>query len=127
MEADFNMHNKLIFGKRMLDQARANGIIPGEQYSEQQSTAEDGSWDKILQSDISRQFRLAMGIISADAANCYDRINHVIMALLFLAIGVPTGAIAAMLMSIQLMKFYLRTGWGESTRCIGGNPLFILQ
>ena len=127
MEADFNMHNKLIFGKRMLDQARANGIIPGKQYSEQQSTAEDGSWDKILQSDISRQFRLAMGIISADAANCYDRINHVIMALLFLAIGVPTGAIAAMLMSIQLMKFYLRTGWGESTRCIGGNPLFILM
>ena len=127
MEADFNMHNKLIFGKRMLDQARANGIIPGKQYSEQQSTAEDGSWDKILQSDISRQFRLAMGIISADAANCYDRINHVIMALLFLAIGVPTGAIAAMLMSIQLMKFYLRAGWGESTRCIGGNPLFILM
>ena len=48
MEADFNFHNKLIFGKRMLDQARANGIIPPEQYSEQQTAAEDGSFNKIL-------------------------------------------------------------------------------
>ena len=35
MEADFNFHNKLIFGKRTLDQAWANGIIPPEQYSQQ--------------------------------------------------------------------------------------------
>ena len=54
MEADFNFHNKLIFRKRMLDQARSNGTIPAEQYSEKQSTSEDGSYDKILQSDISR-------------------------------------------------------------------------
>ena len=39
MEADFNFHNKLIFGKRMLQVARAEGLIPDEQYSEQQSTA----------------------------------------------------------------------------------------
>ena len=30
MEADFNFHNKLFFGNRMLDQARSNGIIPAE-------------------------------------------------------------------------------------------------
>ena len=53
MEADFNFHNNFIFGKRMLELARSNNIIPGEQFSEQQSTAEDGSWDKILQADIS--------------------------------------------------------------------------
>ena len=55
MEADFNMHNKLIFGKRMLDRARAEGIIPQEQYSDKEHTAEDGTFDKVLQSDISRQ------------------------------------------------------------------------
>ena len=127
MEADFNFHNKLIFGKRMLDHARAQGIIPGEQFSEKQSTAEDGSWDKILQADISRQFRLPMCITSADAANCYDRIHHAIMALVYLALGVPVGSIVAMLLTIQLMKFFLRTGWGESQRCIGGDILFIMM
>ena len=28
MEADSNIHNKIIFGKRMLDSARAGGMIP---------------------------------------------------------------------------------------------------
>ena len=127
MEADFNMHNKLYFGKRMLDRARDQGIIPGEQYSDKQSTADDGTFDKILQSDIGRQRRLPFAIISADAANCYDRINHAIMALLFLALGVQTGTIRSMLRSIQLMKFFLRTGWGESTSFIGGDPSRILH
>jgi len=55
MEADFNFHNKLVFGSRMLTAARTNGLIlPPEQYSEQQSTAEDVSFDKVLQGDISR-------------------------------------------------------------------------
>ena len=116
MEADFNFHNKLIFGKRMLDQARANGVIPAEQYSEKESTAEDGSYDKILQSDISRQTRQRMSIVSADAANCYEHVNHAIIAIIFLCLGVWGGSITTMLRAIQLMKFYLRTGWGESDR-----------
>ena len=107
MEADFNFHNKLVFGSRMLDTARKEGLIPAEQYSEKQSTAEDGSFDKILQGDISRQMRWPMAIISADAANCYNRIHHTIMALVFLSLGVGIGSIKAMLRSIQLMKFFL--------------------
>ena len=127
MEADFNMHNKLHFGSRMLDAARSEGIIPQEQYSDKQSTAEDGTFDKILQGDIAWQRRMPFAILSADAANCYDRIHHSIMALLFLALGVHTGVIAAMLRSIQIMKFFLRTGWGESTSFIGGDPLRIMH
>ena len=96
----------------MLDRARAEGIIPQEQYSDKEHTAEDGTLDKVLQSDISRQKRIPLCIVSADAANCYDRVHHAIMALMFLAVGVNSGAIVAMLRSIQLMKFFLRTGWG---------------
>ena len=110
MEADFNFHNKLLFGKRMMATARAHGLVPPEQYSEKESTTEDGTFDKILQSDISRQFRQRMGIISADAANCYDRIHHAIMALVFLALCVGKGPIASMLTSIQLMKLFIITG-----------------
>ena len=127
MEADFNFHNKLIFGKRMVDVARSEGIIPAEQYADKQSTADDGSFEKILESDISCQKKLPLCIISADAANCYDRVHHTILALLFLALGVHTGAISAMLQSIQMMKFFLRTGWGESKGFIGGNILKILH
>ena len=33
-DADFNIHNKIVTGKRMLDMARQEGIIPLEQYSD---------------------------------------------------------------------------------------------
>jgi hypothetical protein len=55
-----------------------------------------------------------MGIVSADAESCYDRIAHVFASLVFQAVGVGITAILAMLTSIQHMKFYLRTGLGES-------------
>jgi len=127
MEADFNFHNNLVLGSRMLAATRSNGLIPPEQNSEQQSTAEDGSFDKVLQGDISWQRRLPMSIILADAANCYDRIHHAIMTIIFFRIGMQTGAITAMLRPIQLMEFFLRTGWEESTRSIGGGLLQILH
>ena len=114
MEADFNMHNKIIFGKRMLDAVRDTGVIPEEHFSDKERTTEDGKFSNVLTSDLSRQKQQRMFSISADAGNCYDRIHHAVMALVFLALGVPTGAIAAMLKSIQLMQFFLRTGWGQS-------------
>ena len=47
MEAEFNMHNKLIFGERMLDTARSEGIVTPEHYSDKQSTAKDGIFEKL--------------------------------------------------------------------------------
>ena len=41
MEADNNFHNKLIFGTRMLNLARENGMVPEEIYNEKGKTAED--------------------------------------------------------------------------------------
>ena len=127
MEADFNFHNKLTFGKRMVDATRSAGVIPAEQYADKQSTPDDGSFDKILESDISRQKKLPLCIISTNAVNCYNRVHHTILTLLFLALGVHTGTISAMLRSMQMMIFFLRTGWGESKGFIGGNILKILH
>ena len=39
MEADFNFHNKLVFGVRMIAEARAKGLIHPEQFAEKQCTA----------------------------------------------------------------------------------------
>ena len=40
-EVDFNCHNRLIFGSRMMERDRECGIIPGKIYSEKGKTAED--------------------------------------------------------------------------------------
>ena len=55
MEADFNFHNKLIFGKRMLDLARKHNLVPDEIYSEKGKTAEDAILHQVLAYDIARQ------------------------------------------------------------------------
>lgn len=48
MEADFNFHNKLIFGKWILKNARLLQLILDEHFSEKEKTAEDGGLQKVL-------------------------------------------------------------------------------
>ena len=114
MEADFNMHNRLVFGNRMMDIARANNLIPDEQFAERESDGQDGAFLKRLMADFSRIMKVAMGIVSADAANCYDRVAHPFASLVFQSFGVFITCIMAMLGSIQRMKFFLRTAFGIS-------------
>ena len=49
-----------------------------------------------------------------DADSCFDRIAHPIASLIFQALGVNSQASEAMLTTIQEMKFFLRTAYGDS-------------
>jgi hypothetical protein len=77
--------------------------------------------------DLSRQMKHPLATMSANAAKCYDRINHIVMLLLLLAIVGSIGSVVAMLLPIQTMKFFQRTTRGNSTTFMGGrskeNPL----
>ena len=89
--------------------------MPEEVFSERNKMVDDGTLTKILAYDIIRQSRRPAGIASVDADNCYDRIAHAIASLVFQAFGVPQTAAESMLTTIQEMKFFLRTGFGDST------------
>ena len=114
MEADFNATNKIIYGQRMLQQARRYKLLPEEIYSERNRLADDGTLAKVLFYDIVRQTRRPAGIGAVDADNCYDRIAHPIASMVFQSLGVPEEAAVSMLSTIQDMKFFLRTGFGDS-------------
>ena len=49
-----------------------------------------------------------------DADSCFDRIAHPIASLIFQALSVNSQASEAMLTTIQEMKFFLRTAYGDS-------------
>jgi hypothetical protein len=119
MEADFNCTNKIIYGTRMLNNVRKFGFMPDEIFSERNRTAVEGSLSKVLFYDIVRQSRLSAGISSVDADNCYDRVSHAIASLVFRSFGVSQEASGAMLKSIQEMKFFLRTAFGDSSEFAG--------
>ena len=115
MEADFNFHNKLIFGQRMMDVAREYGLIQDEIFSEKGRTAEDAILQQVLMYDIARQLRRPLLVASVDATSCYDRIAHAVAALTLRAYKVRNSSVMGMLTPIQSMEFFLRTGFGEST------------
>jgi hypothetical protein len=55
-------------------------------------------WAKEPKANYARPRREALAILAADAANCYDiMVNHLILALLLQAIGVPFSANICML------------------------------
>jgi hypothetical protein len=62
-----------------------------------------------LTMDISLQLRHPLVTMAAGADKCYDRINHIIMLFLLLAMVGTMRPIVAMLHPIQAMKFHQRT------------------
>jgi hypothetical protein len=120
-EADFNCYNQFVFGRKAMETLTGCGYIPEELFSQKGSTVEDAKFDKTLMADLSRQARHRMIVTSADAAYCYDRVNHVVMSLVWLVLtngNVP--AIVATLICLQTMKFSQRTSFGESKSFFGG-------
>ncbi len=115
MEADFNATNKIVYGNRMMKNVRRFNRMPEEIFSEKNRMADDGTLCKTLFYDIMRQARVPAAIASVDASNCYNRIAHAIASLVFQAFGVPATAIKTMLSTIENIKIFLRTGFGNST------------
>jgi hypothetical protein len=115
MEADFNRANKTVYGIRMLKQARNNTFMPKEVFSERNKMADDVTLTKVLTYDIIHQTQRLAGVASVGADNCYNQIAHAIASLVFQAFGVPLLASKLMLSTIQEMKFFLCTGFGDST------------
>ncbi len=106
-EADFNCYNQFVFGKQAMQKLTNSGYIPKELFSQIGSTAEDARFDKTLMAGLSRQARQPMAIILADAAYCYDRVNQVIMSLVWLVLtngNIPS--IVAAMICLQTMKFF---------------------
>ncbi len=120
MEADFNASNKIVYGVRMMQNVHNHRMMPKEIYSKKNRMADDRMLTKTLFYDVTCQARVPVAIASVDASNCYDRIAHAMASLVFQAFGVPKSAIGSMLSAIENMKFFLHTGFGDSTKFAGG-------
>ena len=94
--------------------------MPEEVFSERNRLADDGTLSKVIFYDIVRACRRPAGLASVDADNCYDRIAHPMLSMILQAFGVPSKAVKSMLGTIQDMKFFLRTGYGDSEGYVGG-------
>jgi hypothetical protein len=122
IEGNFNFFNKWLFGHVAVNKLYKLGYIRKDQYSKKGSTAEDSKLENRLTMDLSCQLCQPLIAVSANADKCYNQINHIIMSLLLLAIGGEDGPISAMFRPIQQMRFFQRTGRGDSDMFMGGRP-----
>jgi hypothetical protein len=119
MEADFNCANKILYGVRILDNAGQHALMPNKIFSEKNRMADDGTLAKTLFYDLVHQSRRPAGLSLVDANNCYDRIVHAIVLLVCQWFGVPREVIGLMLCTIQEMKIFLHTAYGDSNTAAG--------
>ncbi len=127
MEADFITTNKIIYGSQMLKTTREYKQMPEEIFSKKNCMADDKTLCKTLFYNIARQARVVAAIALVDASNCYDRIAHTTASLIYQAFGVPTSTIETMLGAIENMKFFLQTGFGDSTKFAGDGVSIKIQ
>jgi hypothetical protein len=105
---------------RMMKNVCDHRLMPEEIYSKKNQMVDNGTLTKTLFYDVTRQARVTVAIASVNASNCYNRIAHAMALLVFQAFGIPVSAIKSMLSAIENMKFFLRTGFGNSTKFAGG-------
>jgi hypothetical protein len=120
-KANFNCYNQFIFGKAAIDSLNSIGYTPKELFSQKGSTSEDAKFNLTLMANFSQQARHPMTVVSADAAYCYNRVNHIIMSLVWLVLtngNIP--AIVPSLICLQTMKFLQRARIRESKMFFGG-------
>ena len=98
--------NRWVFGHEAINKLYALGYVPGDQYSQKESTVKDAQIDNRLTMDISQQLRHPLAIMATDADKCYNRFNNISMSFLLLAmVGTMVPIVAILHHSIQAMKF----------------------
>ena len=84
MEVDFNALNKIIFKSRVIPTLEKKWTILDEIIRERRcQSAIDTALNNKLISDIANQQKVPTILILTDATNCYNRIVHLIVDLLY--------------------------------------------
>ena len=120
LEADFNWWNKLIFAKRMMHQAIADGSIPQECFAKKYSHCDHAVLTKQFFCNSSRVLHHPAGLGECDFGDCYDRAAHPPTSIALQSWGIPKPAIRVLLSTMQTMQYVLKTGFGESSESYGG-------
>ena len=127
LEADFNTGTKMIFARRMMNNAYKYKLIPESQYARKYTQSIEAVVVKRLFYDGVRIYKTPGVMISNDARGCFDRIVLAIGALAMRRLGVPWTAIKSLLDTLKNMRHYIRTAHGDSDEFYTGSTTRPLQ
>ncbi len=120
LEADFNWWNKLIFAKRMMQQALQDGHIPQECFTKKHCHCNYVVLIKQFFCNSSRSLHHPASLGECNFGDCYDRAAHPPMSIALQSWGIPKTVIWLLLSSMQTMQYELKTVFGKSAESYGG-------
>ena len=121
VEGDFNYYMKAVLARRMLKSAQEKNQVPIECFAKKGSNCISAVMAKIMFCDESRIHHHPTCIGGNDFADCYDRMAHPPASIALQSFGLSQQVIRVLLIAMQTMRFFLRTGFGESSRSYGGS------
>ncbi len=105
----------------MLASARDKSQIPMELFSRKGSNCVNTVITKIMFCDESHAHHHPLCIGGNNIGDCYDQVAPPPASIALQSWGVPPPAIRVLLLAMQTMRFFLRTGYGELDRSYGGS------
>ena len=127
LESTFSEGTKIIFSRRMMSHARAKGVLPMDQYARKGGKSIDAAVQKVLIFDILRLRRQSGAGFASDLMSNYDRMVHGASGLALRHLGAPPTAVQCMSNTVQNMRHFIRTAYGDSDCHYGGDPSSPLQ
>jgi hypothetical protein len=121
LEGNFNYYNKTIFARRMFASAQENDQIPIECFVKKGSNCINAVLMKVMFCYELCTHPHPTCIGRNNFGDCYDRIAHPPASMALQSFGVPCPAIRVLLLAMQTMRLFLRTGYGKSNRLYGGS------
>ena len=114
---------KVIYAKRTMKNPRNQNLIEPELFAVAGQSAPNATMAKIMFTDVCRTQHRNFAVASVDLGQYYDAVNHAFCSIAMQAFNVPLKAIRLMLLTLQTMKFWLKTPFGVDDNPFGGTPL----
>ena len=70
--------------------------------------------------DIGRQSLIPMSLTSIDASQCYNRVLHMILWMVWYSLVKLENVVVTIVTCLQLMEYFMRSGFGDSNSSYGG-------
>ena len=117
---DFNFFQKFTFGIDASSALIENDFLSAVKFSKKDSIVDDANFNTTIAEDLARYL---IAEISVNAVQCYGKVNHVTMSLVWFSLVRHTRPITVLLTCPQTLRIFQHTGFCDLDSFLdGGKP-----
>lgn len=122
LEADFNTALKILFAKRLMDNAESSGLSDEQWGSRRNRMALDPAMKNLMTFEYGRYMRATIAMFAADLTACFDRVYPALSNVVCGKFGMDINVLKCKGLTMDKMEHSVRTGHGVSINTYGNRP-----